>query len=94
MQKSLELSEISLVPTVVSEVPSRNDISTTSKLGNIELKIPIIAAPMKDVCNGEFGSKLIDLGCFGLIHRFCSIESQIQEYLKNKKLGLLGFAVL
>ena len=81
------LKDICLIPRVVSSVRSREDVDTSIKMGNIDLKVPVIASPMKDVCDGDFGSKLIDLGCFGIVHRFCSIDEQAQEVKKNKNLG-------
>lgn len=83
-----EFSNINLVPRVVSTIKSREDVDTSVKLGTFNLKIPIIASPMKDVCNGEFGNKLIELGCFGIVHRFCSIQEQLEEWVKNSSLGM------
>lgn len=85
--KSLDLKDISLVPNQISFIGSRKSINTSSKLGNLEINIPIIAAPMKDVCDGNFSNQLINLGCFAIIHRFCTIEQQIKEFYKNTKMA-------
>ena len=87
LSKFLDLKDISLIPNQISYIESRKSINTSSKLGDLEINIPIIAAPMNDVCDGDFGDKLVKLGCFGIIHRFCSIEQQIKEFYKNPKLA-------
>jgi len=71
----------------VSDVKSRGSVDPSVKLGSYKLKIPIVGSPMRDVCNGEFGFKLIEQGCYGIIHRFCSIKEQVEEYLKNPQLA-------
>lgn len=84
----LGFDDISLVPEVVSSITSRNDdIDTSILMGNIKIEVPLIASPMKDVCNGEFAVKLTKLGCFGVVHRFCPIVEQILEFGQNKHLS-------
>ncbi len=84
---AFNLDDIALIPRVISEIGSRRDIDTSIMLDNYLLQIPIIASPMKDVCNGEFGDKLIKNGCYGFTHRFCDINEHVIEFSKNKKLG-------
>lgn len=83
----LDFCDISLVPNVVSTIASREEVDTTVTIGSRKLKLPIIAPPMKDVCDGDFGNALINLGAFGILHRFCDIQEQLEEFEKNKLLG-------
>lgn len=84
----LDFCDVYLKPSVVSNIRSREEIDTSVLIGNRQLKFPLIGSPMKDVCDGDFGSKLIDLGCFGIIHRFSEVEKQLIEFEKNKQLAV------
>ena len=66
----LGLDEIALVPEVVSYIEHRSDCDTSVQFGPVKLKIPIIAAPMPDVCDPNMAEKLWNLGAFGIINRF------------------------
>jgi IMP dehydrogenase/GMP reductase len=87
--KKMTLDCVSLIPRVISSIKSRKDVDTSVKFGDRCLEIPIIASPMKDVCDGDFGKKLADNGCFGFIHRFCSVDEQIAQFHQSK----LGCAI-
>jgi len=81
----LDYDDIVLIPRVISSIESRDkseiDIGVTLS-DNIRLKVPIMASPMKDVCDGAVANKIWRLGCFGIIHRFMSTEDQIVEFKK------------
>lgn len=79
--KWLTYDQVSLIPTVVSELKHRAEANTNVKFGPITLGIPLIAAPMPDVSNGEMAKKLWELGSFGWIHRFQSDEDIDREFL-------------
>lgn len=87
--RKFDLNDVYLVPNVVSHIRSRSsaNVDTSVMLGEHKLGIPIIGSPMKDVCDGSSGDILLNLGCFGIIHRFCSVEKQVHEFNKNKNLG-------
>ena len=78
--RSSGFDDITLVPTVVSTIDSRSDITTKVQHKGIDLKVPIVAAPMKDVCDGQMAHKLGLLGGLGIIHRFMSIDEQVKEW--------------
>lgn len=84
----LDFCDVYLKPSIVSFIRSREEIDTSISIGDRQLKFPLIGSPMKDVCDGNFGSKLIDLGCFGIIHRFSEVKQQLVEFEKNKQLGI------
>lgn len=88
MNKKLSFNNISLVPRVVSSISSRDKIDCSIKFCNINLELPIIASPMKDVCNGYVAKTMRKCGAYGIIHRFCSIEEQVKEFvIANKDAG-------
>ena len=83
---ALTYDDIQLIP-FYSEVEHRNKISLTTKLStNYELMIPLVASPMDTVCEHEMAFKMFQLGGVGCIHRFMTIEEQVDEIKKLKKL--------
>lgn len=76
-----DLCDISLIPRVISTIDSRSDISINIPFKNkFNLSSPIIASPMKDVCDGKIAKIMWEFGGLGIIHRFNSIENQAEEY--------------
>lgn len=89
LPRSIGLDNVGLVPRIISHIRSRETIDTSVVLNDdITLALPIIASPMKDVCDGKFGAELIRHGCYGIIHRFCSIAEQLEEFGANKDLAV------
>ena len=81
MDTYLTYDQISLIPTQVSTLEHRAEAKTSIKFGSTWLDVPIIAAPMPDVSNGLMARKLMDLGSFGWIHRFQSMDDRVKEWL-------------
>ncbi len=73
----------------------RKDISLETKLTkNIALSIPFTSAPMDTVTESGLAISLARVGGIGFIHRNLSVEKQVEEVQKVKKLNLLvGAAV-
>ena len=70
--------DVSLEPHHNSPVFSRKtDVDTTVIMGNIKLHTPIIASPMKDVCDHNVAIAIAKAGGVGAIHRFQTIEQQV-----------------
>jgi IMP dehydrogenase len=69
-----------LVSRIISSVEHRSDCDTSVKCFGTKLDIPIVASPMPDVCNGELAFKLAIFGALGIIHRFQSIEEQVNQF--------------
>lgn len=82
MKPALTYDDIQLIPQY-SEVESRSNISLVTKLSkNFEILIPYIASPMDTVCESEMAIEMMNLGGVGCIHRFMSIEDQVEEVQK------------
>lgn len=73
-------SDIGLVPRITSTLEHRSESDISVNFCGLKLKIPLIASPMVDVCNGEMAYELARHGALGIIHRFQSIEEQINQY--------------
>ena len=78
----ISYDNITLVPkdqAVPSEIVHRSDCDTSVEFCGVKLHVPMIASPMHDVCNGVMANTLRLKHVLGIIHRFQSIEQQIEE---------------
>ena len=75
-----------LIKPRLSIVESRSEISLNSNLTrNIKLKTPIISANMDTVTEAEMAIDMAKIGGIGIIHRYCSIDDQVEMIKKVKK---------
>lgn len=83
-KKAQSYDNISLIPRICSTLEHRSEADTgiTIIVGKKEVRfdVPMIAAPMPDVCNGKMAKTLASLGAFGIIHRFQRIMDQVEEF--------------
>ncbi len=82
---ALTYDDISLVPTEVSEIRSRMDVSTITQFMEEELNVPVISSPMDSVTGLEMAQELTNLGCIGVLNRFNSTLEDIISYPENLK---------
>ena len=74
MRKALTYDDVLLVPQY-SDIRTRKEVDITSALdNNIQLKLPIIAAPMDTVTESEMAYAMAKEGGLGVIHRYNSIN--------------------
>ena len=92
MRTIVSFDDVLLVPKY-SEVMSRKDCDTTVWLGSelddnpIKLKVPILSAPMDTVCGDEMAIALDKIGGLGIIHRYNTIEQQLEMVKKVYNVG-------
>jgi IMP dehydrogenase len=99
-RKALSFDDIDLIPQY-SEIESRSKIDTTMKLttkSKVEysFKLPIISSPMKSVTESEMCIRMHQNGGLGILHRFCSIEEQVEMvklFFKECPNGIIGAAI-
>jgi len=85
MNEAYTYDDIQLIPQY-SEVESRGSIDLSTQLSrNFRISIPIVAAPMDTVCEWQMAVELMKLGGVGCIHRFMTIEEQVEQVKKVKK---------
>ena len=75
MRETLTYNDVLLVPQY-SDIKSRSEVSISSRLGNIEMQIPIIASPMDTISEAAMGITMHDIGGGAIIHRYNTIEEQ------------------
>ena len=88
IKEALTYDDVLLVPQY-SDIMSRKDVDTSCSLGPFKFKIPIIAANMDKICESKMAIAIGKLGGLGVIHRFNTIEQQVEEAKKVKVEGLI-----
>lgn len=92
--KGHSFDDVLIVPKY-NKIISRKDVSFKTKVTrNYEIDIPIVAANMDTVCESEMAIALGKLGGLGVIHRFLSVEEQVEEIKKVKEEGLIAAAAV
>lgn len=77
MKMTYSYDDIALIPRELSKIKSRDNVNLSTIYPRLE--IPIVASPMDTVCNGEMAAEMNKLGGVGIIHRFQSIDQQIEQ---------------
>jgi len=81
----LTFDDVLLIPKR-STVRSRREVDTSTRLTRrIELKVPIVSAPMDTVTEHAMAIAIARAGGIGIIHRFMTVEQQVDEVLKVKR---------
>ncbi len=84
-----------LISPKYNKIVSRRDVKfETQVTKNYKLDIPIIAANMDTICESEMAIALGRLGGLGVLHRFLSIEDQVNEVKKIKTEKLIAAAAI
>ncbi len=77
--KGLTFDDVLLVPRR-SSIASRQDVDTSTRLTpSIRLHIPILSANMDTVTESRMAIAMARAGGMGVLHRFMTIERQVQE---------------
>jgi len=89
-KEHIGFDDILLIPQH-SEIESRKNIDLSIALGrggrSLNLRIPIIAAPMDTVCETEMAVAIRKEGGLGIIHRYMPIQDQVDKVKMTKALG-------
>jgi IMP dehydrogenase len=91
---SMSFDDVLLVPQY-SDIESRRDLSTENKLGDIELRLPIISSPMDTVTEVDMTFAMDVHGGLGVIHRYNSPADQAKLVKRASLHGLtnIGAAI-
>ena len=85
LRVGLTFDDVLLVPKF-SDVKSRKDADTRTKFSRgIKLEIPIVSANMDTVTESAMAIALARLGGIGVIHRFLSVDEEVEEVVKVKR---------
>jgi IMP dehydrogenase len=85
IRDALTFDDVLLVPKR-SSIHSRKDVDLSTRLSrNIKLNVPIVSANMDSVTESAMAISMAHNGGIGIIHRFMSVERQVEEVLKVKR---------
>jgi IMP dehydrogenase len=82
---AFDYDHLSLVPRIASSLTHRADASPEVRLGPLLLRMPLIGAPMPDVCGPEMCQSLADAGALGVLHRFQPVGDQVRQFNASHK---------
>ncbi|SVB04603.1 uncharacterized protein METZ01_LOCUS157457, partial [marine metagenome] len=87
IREGLTFDDVLLVPKF-SDITSRSQTDLSTQLSrNISLNIPLISANMDTVTEASMAVTIAREGGIGIIHRFLTIEQEVNEVLKVKRSG-------
>jgi IMP dehydrogenase len=93
-EQKLDYNDVSIISDQISYIQHRStDIDISSEICGIKLEIPIIAAPMPDVCDSSTANKLRNIGAYGIIHRFQDIEEEYREFVNLNHVAICAIGV-
>src|SRR5450759_5241569 len=85
IREGLTYDDVLLVPRY-SDIRSRKDVATSARLTRrISLHIPIVSANMDTVTEAEMAIALARHGGIGIVHRFNTIDQQVQQVRQVKR---------
>ncbi|HEY9844215.1 MAG TPA: IMP dehydrogenase [Candidatus Obscuribacterales bacterium] len=85
MREGLTYNDVLLVPRY-SDIATRKSLSTQSRLSRrITLNTPVVSANMDTVTEAKMATKMAELGGIGIIHRFLTIEQQVDQVARVKR---------
>jgi IMP dehydrogenase len=74
-----------LITPKFSTVASRRDVELTTDLGGgLYLKLPVISANMESITEESMADTMYKNGGLGILHRFCTIERNIEIYRNTR----------
>ena len=85
MEEGLTYNDVLIKPNF-SEILSRKNVSITTQLTKkIKLLLPIISSNMDTITESEMAIEMAKSGGLGIIHRYCSIQQQVEMVKKVKR---------
>jgi len=85
IKEGLTFDDVLLVPKY-SNITTRSQTDLSTKLSkNISLNIPLISANMDTVTESAMAIAMAREGGIGIIHRFLTVEEEVEEVLKVKR---------
>jgi IMP dehydrogenase len=91
MQNQLTFDDVLIAPCF-STVASRREVDLSSHMGSFSLKLPVFSSNMDTVTGATMANVMAKAGACGLLHRFMSIEENVQE-LKRVLPNFVGVSV-
>ena len=86
MRRALTYNDVNIVPKY-SEIEHRDKINISTRLTKKTLiDIPIVTSPMDTITEYDMALEMMKLGGVGVVHRFMSIDEQVEIIKELKKI--------
>jgi IMP dehydrogenase len=92
MKTVLSFDDVLIVPTY-STVTSRKDCETFVWLSNLSLGLPLISSNMDTITESEMAKAMNENGGVGALHRFCTIEENVNMFMKSPNQTFVSIGV-
>lgn len=79
MRKCLTFADVLIEPRF-SELETRREVDLSTRLGPLDLPLPLVSANMASVTEVEMARRVSEVGGLALLHRFCSVEENVSLY--------------
>jgi len=94
MNRALTYDDVNIVPKY-SELESREKVKLNTRFTkNTELSIPIVASPMDTITEYDMALEMMNRGGAGIVHRFMSIDEQVDIIKKLKQVSGINVEIL
>lgn len=90
--RGLTFDDVLLVPGY-NGIRSRQNVSTSLRLKDVELEIPIVSSNMDTITEGPMANTITELGGMAILHRFMSIEKNLEIFKSVKNQKRTGFSI-
>lgn len=90
---NLTFDDVLLLPKHAKRIQSRQDPDTSTFLGKVKLKSPIVSANMSTITELNMMVAMDTHGGLGILHRFLPIESQKEQVRQAACRGVIDVAV-
>ena len=77
LRECLTFDDVLLVPQY-SEINSRANVDLSQTVCGINFDIPLISSNMKTITETYMAMAMEDIGGLGILHRFCSVEDNVE----------------
>lgn len=90
-KRAYTFDDVLLIPSY-NHYLSRKDVTTkvTDRSGKLSLELPVMTANMDTITESKMANFIASKGGIGVLHRFMSIEKNIEEFLKANKYAFVS----
>lgn len=90
--KGLTFDDVLLVPGY-NGIKSRQNVTTEVKLKGRAFGIPLVCSNMDTITGWEMANAMTELGGMALLHRFCTIDANVEMFKKVKSSDKCGVSI-
>jgi IMP dehydrogenase len=71
-----------LIEPQFNAIPSRREVDLSVQFANVRLRVPFVSSNMDTVTNYKMAGRMAVLGGIGALHRFCTVEKNVEMFEK------------